>query len=43
MKKVDCKFDVWLLAVEIDIGLGWCLLEFLLYGEIQPRIVDDCI
>lgn len=43
MKKIDRKFYVWLLAVEIGIGLVWYLLEFLFYGEIQPRIVDECI
>lgn len=33
----------WLIAVVLGIGVLWQILEYMIYGEIQPRIVDDII
>lgn len=37
------KFYIWLFGIVVAIGVCWQLLEILIYGEIQPRIVDDII
>ena len=39
--KMNHKFYIWLIGVIIGIGICWQLLEILIYGEIQPRIIDD--
>lgn len=41
--KTSYKFYIWLIEVIISIGVCWQLLEILIYGEIQPRIIDDII
>ena len=33
----------WLVTVILGISFLWQLLEYLIYGEIQPRIVDDIV
>lgn len=40
---MDQKFYIWLFGVVVFINICWQLLEILIYGEIQPRIVDDII
>lgn len=41
--KINQKFYIWITCAVIGINICWQLLEFLLYGEIQHRIVDDII
>lgn len=41
--KMNHKFYIWLFCVVVAINICWQLLEVLIYGEIQPRIVDDII
>lgn len=41
--KMNHKFYIWLIGVVIGISICWQLLELLIYGEVQPRIVDDII
>lgn len=41
--KMNHKFYIWLICTVIGINVGWQLLELLIYGEVQPRIVDDII
>lgn len=41
--KMNRKFYIWLFCVVVAINICWQLLEILIYGEIQPRIVDDII
>lgn len=37
------NFFIWLLTGYVLIGFLWMLLEWLLYGEVQHRTVDDYI
>lgn len=41
--KTNHKFCIWLISIVVAIGICWQLLELLIYGEVQPRIVDDII
>lgn len=41
--KMNHKFCIWLISIVVAISICWQLLEVLIYGEIQPRIVDDII
>lgn len=41
--KMNHKFCIWLIGVIIGISICWQLLEMLIYGEIQPRIIDDIV
>lgn len=41
--KMNHKFYIWLFGVEAGIYVCWQLLKVLIYGEIQPRIVDNII
>lgn len=41
--KMKHKFYIWLFGVEAGIYVCWQLLEVLIYGEIQPRIVDNIV
>lgn len=41
--KTNHKFCIWLISIVVAISICWQLLEVLIYGEIQPRIVDDII
>lgn len=43
MKKIDYKFTIFLVCVVLVICILWWTLELIFYGEIQPRIADDCI
>lgn len=43
MKKVDSKFVIFLIFSIFVISIIWWTLELAFYGEIQSRIVDDCI
>ena len=41
--KMKHKFYIWLFCIVIVINVCWQLLELLIYGEIQPRIVDNIV
>lgn len=41
--KMNHKFYIWLICIECCIYVSWQILELLIYGEIQPRIVDNII
>ena len=41
--KMNHKFYIWLICIEGCIYVSWQILELLIYGEIQPRIVDNII
>lgn len=41
--KMNHKFYIWLICIEGCIYVSWQMLELLIYGEIQPRIVDNII
>ena len=41
--KTNHKFCIQLISIVVAISICWQLLEVLIYGEIQPRIVDDII
>ena len=41
--KMKHKFYIWLFCIAIVINVCWQLLELLIYGEIQPRIVDNIV
>ena len=41
--KMNHKFYIWLIGIVFVIGVCWQLLELLIYGKVQPRIVDDII
>lgn len=41
--KMNHKFYIWLLGIVIGINICWQLLEVLIYGEIQPKIVDNIV
>lgn len=43
MKKVDFKFAIFFILSIFVISIIWWTLELAFYGEIQPRIVDDCV
>ena len=40
---VKIQLYSWLVTVILGISFLWQLLEYLIYGEIQPRIVDDIV
>lgn len=43
--KLSYKIQLCCFLVDVVLGIGliWMILEYLFYGEIQPRIVDDII
>lgn len=43
MKKINSKFLKFLICSVTVICMIWAILELAFYGEIQLRIVDDCI
>ncbi len=43
--KFSCKMQLYCFFFDVVVGIGfiWMLLEYLIYGEVQPRIVDDIV
>lgn len=41
--ETNIRFASLLLAIIFSIGVAWQLLEMFFYGEVQPRVVDDCV
>lgn len=39
----DRRFLKWLLITMLTITVLWQLFEYFMYGEVQPRLVDDII
>lgn len=32
---------IWMIL--LTVGFAWALLEILFYGEVHPRLTDDCV